>query len=233
MYCYKCGVELAEDQKNCPLCGTKVPGDAVDAESTYPELDPILNHPMNLRERQTLASMIISLLLIIPVLLVLVIDLRENARIDWSLIPIISILLSWIIICLPLIMRRSFWILYPVYTVSISVFFLLLDYNTGFSGWSWRLAIPLVFSIVTLLFLTVFYGLKSKHKGLNLISAILLFVGLCSTCIDILVKLFMEETAVPGWSLIVVITALPVAWFLTYLHRNPGMRATLRKKFHV
>ncbi len=233
IYCYKCGVELAEDQKKCPLCGTKVPVEAAGAEQTYPKPDPLINHPMNMRERQTLAFIIISILLIIPVLLVFAIDLRGDSRIDWAVVPMISILLSWIIICLPLVMRRLFWILYPVYTVSVSVFFLLLDFKTGLSGWSYKLAIPLTVSIITLITFTVLYGLKTKHHGLNLISAVLLFIGACSTVIDVLVKLYLNEAPVPGWSIIVVITAFPVAWFLTFLHRNPGMRATLRKKFHI
>ena len=48
MYCVKCGVELADTENKCPLCGTAVYHPDIQREAVQP------NYPMYVKERENM-----------------------------------------------------------------------------------------------------------------------------------------------------------------------------------
>ena len=81
MYCINCGVELAEHEKKCPLCGTEV---------IYPEF--IKNAPAPFPENKTVYRelnrngflFIISFLFFTAAALTFICDLSRSQTIVWS-----------------------------------------------------------------------------------------------------------------------------------------------------
>jgi hypothetical protein len=104
MYCVKCGVELSEGQKKCPLCETRVyhPDFIVEGKETYPKN----NTPPDKFERKGL-MFIFTAIFLIPFVLCLVCDLSINSKIVWSGYAMGAIALLYIIAVLP------FWLRHP------------------------------------------------------------------------------------------------------------------------
>ena len=105
MYCIKCGVELADSEKVCPLCGTRV---------FHPDLplpDGEAPYPADARRRTEEFNragllFILTMLAIIPAVICLLCDWRVNGHIVWSGYAAGGIVLTYILAVLPLWFRR-------------------------------------------------------------------------------------------------------------------------------
>ena len=66
MYCIKCGVELADSEKVCPLCGTRVYHPDIEIKTTEPPFPEYkLREPrMNLRGIMFIVTMIFAALIV-------------------------------------------------------------------------------------------------------------------------------------------------------------------------
>ena len=77
MYCIKCGVKLAEHQKQCPLCSTVV---------FHPDIQPSGDLPYPAQRqpapqmRSHAALVIVTTLFLIPLLITLLCDYQINKR---------------------------------------------------------------------------------------------------------------------------------------------------------
>ncbi len=103
MYCIKCGVELAEHEKKCPLCGTEI---------IYPEF--IKNAPAPFPENKTVYRelnrngflSILSFLFFTAAALTLICDLSRSGTVVWSGYAAGGIALGYIIIILPMWFKK-------------------------------------------------------------------------------------------------------------------------------
>ena len=99
MYCIKCGVQLADTEKSCPLCGTIC---------FHPELSRPKAQPLYPKDQQpqpqfspTGVMSALTILFLIPILITLLCDLRVNRSITWSGYVAGAILLAYEIVLLP------------------------------------------------------------------------------------------------------------------------------------
>jgi len=103
MYCVKCGVELADSEKKCPLCQTTVVcPDGMKRENSESRYPPF---PGNETEGISRAGalFIVTFLFFIPFALCLLCDLALNHEIVWSGYASGGILLSYILMILQMI----------------------------------------------------------------------------------------------------------------------------------
>ena len=83
MYCIKCGVELADSEKRCPLCGTPV---------FHPDLPRNLTEPPYPADRRIRREdvnrsgilFVLTVVALLPAILSLLCDWRINGTIVWS-----------------------------------------------------------------------------------------------------------------------------------------------------
>ncbi len=165
-YCVKCGVELNRDLTSCPLCKTPVyyPDDlGEEFHKRYPDRsEKIRRRHVNLVPSKAFVYLM-TFVLIIPIVVCLMIDIRSQGTISWSFYPAASLLLIWILMAYPALMRRySFMKVITIDIYSLVLFLFSLDlYSGGDLYWS-------VFPIASLLlvwlyFLLVFlFGQKNK-----------------------------------------------------------------------
>ena len=83
MYCVKCGVELADSQRVCPLCGTRVFHPDIPrtpADPPYPPDERV--HPEEVNRSGV--CFILTALALLPAVICVLCDWRINGGILWS-----------------------------------------------------------------------------------------------------------------------------------------------------
>ena len=157
MYCIKCGVELADSERVCPLCGTRVFHPDLpcgQGEPPYPPAD----HPRHEEVSRIGVLFVISVCMLLPAVITVLCDWRINGTIVWSGFAVGGLLLLYILAVLPLWFKRPNPVIFvPIDFAAIGVFLLYVNYATG-GHWFLTFALPvtgaaglLVCAMVTLL----------------------------------------------------------------------------------
>lgn len=178
-YCVKCGVELDRHLTACPLCSTPVylPEEMdVEIQKRYPERRQ-RTQPRHINLVPSKAFVyLMTFILIIPMIVCLMIDFRGNDTITWSFYPAASLLLIWVLIAWPALMKRySFIKVLTIDIYSLVVFLVSLDlYSGGFLSWS-------VYPVASLLLIWVYFLLTFLFGRRN--PAFIVIIGYISTAL--------------------------------------------------
>ena len=154
MYCVKCGVELSDGERKCPLCKTPVyyPGLSENPERPYPEFK-------SSGEKMSPKGIyfIVSILFLIAAIISVVCDVSVNRGIEWSGIAVGGIALGYLVLVFPLwFRRRSPAIFVPVDFFASGIYLFYIDFVTR-GSWFFSFALPilaaltLIISAVTIL----------------------------------------------------------------------------------
>ena len=126
MYCVKCGVELADSEKKCPLCGTPVFHPDIPRNLSEPPFPPDKRiRPEDVNRSGVLFVLTIAALL--PALLCLLCDWRINGTLVWSGYAAGAIALLYVVILLPMWFRR------PNPVIFVPVDFIAVDCTCSIS----------------------------------------------------------------------------------------------------
>lgn len=185
MYCVKCGVELADSEKKCPLCETVVyHPDMKQAEAVkpYPSVEEVVEK-VNPRG----VMFVLTILFALPMLLTLLCDWQQGGGITWSGYAAGGILLAYIIAVLPFWFENPNPVIFvPSDFAAVGVYLLYIDLITG-GNWFLRFALPvvgcamlLVSTVVTLMryvrggYLYIFGGALILNGGLMILTEFLI-----------------------------------------------------------
>ncbi len=162
MYCVKCGVELSDGEKKCPLCKTPVyfPGISESAERPYPEF-------AGSGEKMSPRGMyfIISVLFLISAVISVVCDVSINGGIEWSGIALGGIILGYFIFVFPAwFHRRSPAIFVPCDFAASGIYLFYIDFVTR-GEWFFSFAMPLLAALmlITSAVTILIYYLRSGY----------------------------------------------------------------------
>ena len=138
MYCVKCGVELGDSVKKCPLCDTPVyfPG-RTEAPPLYPENPP----PVERVNRRGLLF-ILTFAFAIAATIFLIGDINMGDGIGWADYVIGAMVIVYVAFVLPSWFRRPNPVIFiPCDFVAIALYLLLIDTHVG-GGWFLPFALP-------------------------------------------------------------------------------------------
>jgi len=230
MYCVKCGVELADSEKACPLCHTPVlcPEGMKrnEAEPLYPP------HPGALTEGVSKSGImfLLSFLCFVPLVICLLCDLRLNGGVVWSGYVMGAILLLYTICFLPGWFRRPNPVIFaPIDFAAIAGYLLYIHLITK-GNWYFTLALPtlgaLALTVVTVLTLTRY----TKGGELFIYSGALLFLGTYMIPLELLVNLTFGIDRMFRWSLYPFTGFLLLGGFLLVVGICRPLRESLRRR---
>ena len=156
MYCIKCGVELADSEKVCPLCGTRVFHPDLPCGSGEPPYPPAEH--LNEEVSRVGALFVVTVCMLLPAVISVLVDWRVNGGIVWSGFVLGGLALLYVLAVLPLWFKRPNPVIFvPVDFAAIGVYLLYVDLATR-GGWFFSFALPvtgaamvLVTAVVTLL----------------------------------------------------------------------------------
>ena len=146
MFCVKCGVALADSEKVCPLCGTRVFHPDLPQPQGEPPYPP---DPRNHSEEVSRSGVlfILTVLALLPAILFILCDWRINGSIVWSGYASGGVALLYVIVALPLWFRHPNPVIFvPIDFVAIGLYLLYINFATG-GHWFLSFAFPVTGAI--------------------------------------------------------------------------------------
>lgn len=231
MYCIKCGVQLADTEKSCPLCQTRV----YHPDIPTPQAEPM--YPGTTPERKTVkrwsVMFVLTILYLLPISICLVADLSVNKHMDWSGYVVGSLLIFYTIVMLPNWFKHPNPVIFvPVTFGVITAFLLYIAYATG-GNWFFTFALPVtagVGLIVTAVVTLCRYIMKGR---LFIFGGAAIAFGLLAVMVEFLLTLTFPMPPLFTWSLypLSVLTLLGSAMIVTAIFRP--LREALEKRFFL
>jgi hypothetical protein len=240
MKCKHCGVELEENMNYCPLCGHATGNEITD----FPDV-PVIESPAPVRQplsafqkltggqKRRLVWEIIGIILLSGMIIPMLIDFIGNGAITWSKYPAVTGLTLFINVTLVAFWQRRPILLLTVSFIASSALLIFLNRFSANPGWGINLGIPLLLAAYLIIFGLTLLVRRMRQYGLNLIAFLLLAAGLLCICIEGIISLYNDQALHLQWSLIVMVSILPVSAFLLLVHFKLKKGTDLKRFFHI
>ena len=232
MYCVKCGAELADSEKKCPLCGTTV---------FHPELprtlaDPPFPPDRRIRPEDVNRSgvlFVLTVLALLPAVICLLCDWRINGGIVWSGYASGAIGLLYVLTILPLWFRHPNPVIFvPVDFIAIGLYLLYVDLATG-GHWFLSFALP-VTAAAGLILTAAVTLLKYLRKGyLFIFGGTIILSGAYTVLVEFLLNLNFHVHDEFIWSFYPFSVSFILGVMLIVIGICRPLRESLHKKFFL
>ena len=231
MYCMNCGVKLADTEKVCPLCQTRVyHPDLVqgEAEKPYPA------HKYPTAERGTKWGLIIlSILYLLPIVTVLLCDLEINGTVMWSGYVIGALLLCYVIGILPTWFRNPNPVIFvPCGFAALGLFLLYINFATG-GNWFMSFAFPVTGGI-GLIVTAVVTLMRYVPKGaLYIFGGASVALGAFMLLVEFLMYHTFQNPVLTGWAIFPLLALVMLGGLLIFLAICRPAREVMERKFFI
>ena len=232
MYCIKCGVELADSEKRCPLCGTPV---------FHPDLPRNLTEPPYPADRRIRREdvnrsgilFVLTVVALLPAILVLLCDWRINGTIVWSGYAAGAVGLLYVMIVLPLWFRHPNPVIFvPVDFTAIGLYLLYIDFATG-GHWFLSFAFP-VTGAIGLLVTAVVVLTRYLHGGwLYIYGGAFILAGGLAVLVEFLINLTFQLHETFFWSFYPLAAGVILGLMLIVIAICKPLRESLQRKFFL
>lgn len=230
MYCVKCGVKLAETERICPLCKTRichpdiVPG---EAEPLYPNE----KYPKN--KRNFLPQVICSFAFALVMVIVFLCDMQFSGGVTWSGYVMGSLLCVYVSFVLPMwFVKPHPAIFVPCTFVAIGGFLLYVSLVTK-GGWFLSFAFPVtggIGLIVTALAVLLYY---LKRGTFFIVGGACIALGAFMMLVEFLLNLTFGITRFIWWSLYPLASLALIGGFLIFLGAYRPVREAMQRRFFI
>ncbi len=228
MYCVKCGVELADTEKICPLCKTAVCHPdffGKTAESEYP-----LKSLPDKEKQSRVACFIISAVFLIALFIIPLCDLQFDKTVDWAGFATGGILLLYEIFVLPFWFKKPNPVIFvPCGFASVAAYLFYVCFATS-GNWFLTFALPVVFGLC-LIVTAVVALLRYVRKGrLFIFGGAGIALGVFMFPIELLLNLTFDMNFV-AWSMYPLICLVLIGGLLIFLGIYRPAREIMEQKF--
>ncbi len=231
MYCIKCGVELSDNAKKCPLCETRVVHpDFIDIPRE--ELFPSGRLP-NREKRYKIWQVILTAAFVLPMLIVALCDLRYNRAITWSGYVMGALIVGYVIFILPLWFRRPNPVIFvPCGCAAGGLYVFYISLVTG-GSWFLPFALPVIGSS-TILVCAVVTLMKYVYSGrFYIFGGAFITLGGLILLWEFLLTATFKGIPFIGWSLYPLITFFILGGLLIFLGICRPARESMERKFFI
>ena len=231
MYCIKCGVELTDGQRKCPLCETEVfHPDFSEDESKRPF--PKGNTPPAEYNKSGILFVITSLF-IIAVSLVLACDLSVHRGIIWSGYVIGGLALIYVIAVLPLWFKRPNPVIFVPCSFAAALIYLFYICLATQGSWFLSFACPVV--LVACVIATAVTALNRylRRGHLYVLGGASIAISFASVMLEYLIRITFFDTVRFIWSLYPVLFFFLFGIMLIVVAICKPLRRGLEKFFYL
>lgn len=230
MYCVKCGVELADTEKTCPLCGTPVFHPMLSQPDGEPLYPAGLAPAPQLRPWGALLALTVVLFLL-PILVTLLCDLQMNRSITWSGFVVGGLLTCYVALVLPFWFRRPNPVIFvPCAFAAAGVYLLYINLATG-GRWFLTLAFP-VTGVFGLIATAVVALCRYIRRGrLYIFGGAALATAAFMPVLELLIKITFRLPRFAAWSVYPAIALGLIGALLLVIAICRPVRESLGKRF--
>ena len=188
MYCIKCGVELSDSKKACPLCGTVPYHPDIEETGELPSYPPFKKPERKMN--RTLTMLLFTLLYALCGAQLVLLDAMIKDGLDWSLYAVGGMLLFYVAAGLPLWFKKPNAVIFtPCFFVGVELYLLAVNHLSD-GDWFLSFAFP-VAGIAGLIVTSVVTLIKYVKKGyFYIVGGAIIAIG----ADVILVELFATDT---------------------------------------
>ena len=232
MYCIKCGVELADSEKVCPLCGTRVFHPDLpcgQGETPYPP-----DHRPRAEEVSRVGVLfVLTVLFLLPAVVSVLCDWRLSGGIVWSGYVVGGLLLLYVTVVLPLWFKRPNPVIFvPVDFAAIGVYLLYVDLATG-GGWFFSFALPVTGAAMVLVTAVVTLLRYVPSGALYTLGGGLILAGGFNVLVEFLLNLTFHLHDTFLWSFYPLAVCVVLGAMLLVIAACKPLRRSLHKKFFI
>lgn len=231
MYCIKCGVELADTEKRCPLCRTVVFHPDMTQKEAEP-LYPASSYPA-VQVNSRAIQIVLTTLFLLPMLITLQCDLYISGAVTWSGYVIGALVLGYVVMVLPLWFRKPNPVVFvPCDFAALALYLLHIDLTVS-SNWFLSFALPVV-GFVGLVVTAVVTLFRYVRRGyLYILGGALATLGAFMPLMGFLVNLTFFRPAFAFWSLYPATALLLLGGMLIFLAICRPARETMQRKLFI
>lgn len=231
MYCVKCGVKLADTEEYCPLCGTTV----YHPDVTQGECNPIYpKRKYPAPEEKALGLPIFwTAVFLVPLLTVLVCDLRFSGAITWSGIVAGAMCLAYLVLVLPLWFEKEHPVIFvPCTFGAIGVYLFYLNWFVK-GKWFLSFAFPIV-GCVAAIVITVLVLIRYVRGGrLYIFGGAFIATGGMVLLMEVLLGITFQSVKFIGWSFYPLVSLSLIGGILIFLGICRPAREAMERKFFI
>lgn len=232
MYCVKCGVELADSEKLCPLCGTRVFHPDMprrDGEPPFPPDERLRPEDVN----RSGLLFVLTVLTLLPAVLCIICDWRINGAIVWSGYAAGGVLLLYIIVLLPLWFAKPNPVIFvPADFAAIALYLLYINFATG-GHWYLSFALPITAAIALIITAVVTLMRYVPGAALYIFGGALILGGGLTVLIEFLLHVTFGIQRAFFWSLYPLAAGVLLGVMLLVIAICKPLRRSLHRKFFI
>lgn len=232
MYCVQCGVQLADSQKVCPLCGTVV----FHPELTQPQGEPLYpagGNPHRQKINRHGILVILTAIFLLPILVTLLVDLQIHGRVTWSGYAMGAIALGYISFVLPFWFRKYYPVIFvPVDFGVLGLYLLYIDLDCG-GRWFLSFAFPMVGALGLIVTAVVVLTHYLRRGYFFIYGGAAIALGAVMPLMEYLMLRTFHFPRFYAWSLYPLIALMLLGGVLIYLGVSNSAREAMERKLFL
>ncbi len=218
-YCFKCGVEVNNGVKNCPLCNLDLPvfEDEVVVEPRYPAQENVFREIK--KRRRNVFYAIYSMIVLAIAFNLLLIDNRMHGTLSWSRYPSVYLIGSIAYLFAILQYSKNQKLNFTIIGITTIVILYLNDIVNGELEWFFTLGLPI--GLISTFVLYYLYKIFARKKLLpyKVMETIVLAAGFL-ILLELIIDKYLFNKINLGWSLQAVVCFLPLLTILIFMPRR-------------
>lgn len=227
MYCINCGVRLADTERKCPLCGTRVYHPDLKQKDEQP-LYPVNRLPEHYAGEKALSGAIL-ILFFIPLMIAFFADWQTNGGLEWFGYVAGALGVIYVIFVLPMWFQKK----EPIFLTccgfgAVAAYTLYICMKTG-GDWFLTFALPLLAGLCILTCVIIALFSYVKKGALFILGGGFLALGGLTVLTEFLLDVTFQISFI-GWSVYPFIVLFIFGGLLIYFGINGEAREFMKRK---
>lgn len=231
MYCVKCGVKLADSEKSCPLCGTRVFHPDItqgDGEGLFPSD----KYPKK-KKNTYLVQIFLTFAVALPMVIVFLCDWQIFHSVTWSGYVIGALGLGYVCIVLPSWFKKPNPVIFvPICFFCVGTYILYINFQTK-GDWFLSFAFPLIGGLGVLITALVTLMKYVKKGKLYIVGGFFILFGAFMLLIEFMANYTFKVQSFHGWSLYPLASLAMLGAFLIFIAIYRPAREVMERKFFI
>ncbi len=233
-YCFKCGVEVNNGVKNCPLCDMDLPvfKEEKVVEPRYPSQENVFKE---IKKRRRNVFYVIFAMIVLAILVNLrFIDWRFNDSLTWSKYTTKYLLGSLIYMFAILQYIKNPKVNFFIVGINTLILLFFTDIANGNIDWFYQMGIPI--TVLATVSLYSLFVICTREKLLPYkIMEIIFIVGIFVIVLELIINMFLFNKMSLSWSLQTVVCSLPLLMIIIFIPRRfyKKIDGYIQRKLHM